>query len=174
MPPLWQSDEFMGGHGPRNSLVRHLPLTMRTHFHTGALLVGLCAILSGCSDLECYPPMPPLLHDLPASGGWWTNGCPRRDDRFSRHYRSDNEAISPKLTKRIRERFPLGSDAGALERYLQGEGFRISSPCGESAPKVRLAQFRQEPCLYPMDAKIAWERAEDGTLGWVKGSVFYK
>lgn len=147
---------------------------MNAGFFKGAALIGICAVVSGCLPGECYPPMPPLLRDLEASGGWWTDGCPPRDDRFSRHYRSDNEAISPTLTKRIRERFPPGSEAAALERYLLAEGFNTSSPCGERAPAVRLAQFRQKGCPWPMDAKIAWERAEDGTLTWVKASVFYK
>jgi hypothetical protein len=62
----------------------------------------------------------------------------------------------------------------AARAYLLAEGFEISSPCGECAPKVRQAQFHQEGCPYPMNAKIAWERAEDGKLAWIKGNVFYK
>lgn len=174
MHSLWQPDAMVGGHGPRNSSVRSLPLTMDTRFHKSALLLCLCAFLSGCLELECNPPVPPLLHDLQASGGWWTNGCPPRG-RFSGDYRSDDEAVSPELTRRIRERFPQGSDAVALERYLLGEGFQISSPCGEHAPRVRQAQFYQEQgCLHPMNAKIAWERAEDGTVTWIKANVFFK
>ncbi|ANK87091.1 hypothetical protein AMJ97_CH03552 [Rhizobium sp. N1314] len=142
-----------------------IQLTMRS------VLIVTCGFLPGCWQPECDPAMPELLRNLHATVGWWSEGCPPPED-FRRQ--SLKEADSPQLSGRLRSRFPLGSDETAMERYLLAEGFQISSPCGERAPRVRQAQFHQESCPYPMNAKIAWERAEDGKLAWIKTHVFYK
>ena len=135
------------------------------------LLGVICGFLSACA--ECYPPAPPLVRDTTTSGHWWTNGCPPPEG-FAKHYRSGDELVSPEIIQRLRARFPPGSDATALERYLQAEGFQISSPCVEVAPRVRQAQFHQENCPWPINAKIAWELATDGTVAWTKGRVTLK
>lgn len=142
-----------------------IQLTMRS------VLIVVCGFLPGCWQLECDPPMPALLRDLHATGGWWSQGCPPSED-FPRE--PSKEAVSPELSGRMRARFPPGSDATAMERYLLAEGFQISSPCGERAPEVRQAQFHQEGCPYPMNAKITWERAEDGTIARIKSRIAYK
>jgi hypothetical protein len=136
-----------------------------------SMLIVVCGFLPGCWQLECDSPMPALLRDLRATEGWWSQGCPPPED-FRRQ--PSKEADSPELSGRMRSRFPPGSDAMAMERYLQAEGFQISSPCGKRAPRVRQAHFHQEGCPYPMNAKIAWERAEDGKLAWIKTHVSYK
>lgn len=154
-----------------NNLCANLDVMSIIHLPVRAVLIVVCGFLSGCWQWECDPPVPALLRNLHATGGWWSQGCPPPED-FLRH--SLKERVSPELTRRLRARFPPESDGAAMERYLLAEGFQISSPCGERAPSVRQAQFHQDGCPYPMNVKIAWERAEDGKLAWIKGSVSYK
>lgn len=137
-------------------------------FAKSAVLIGICALTSGCWPGECYPPLPPLLRDLTADseGEVWSPGsCALPEGK--------QQAYSPELTSRLQARFPGGSDAAPVERDLLAMGFRVVSPC-PNVPSDRLAQFLQKGCAFPMDARITWQVTEDGKIAGLSGDVFYK
>lgn len=138
-----------------------------TRFVKSAVLIGICALISGCWPGECYPPLPPLLRGLTADseGEVWSPGwCGLPEGK---------QPYSPELRRRLQALFPPGSDAAAVERDLLSMGFKVVSPC-PSVPSDRLAQFQQKGCPFPMSAILRWRRAGDGTVAKLSGDVFYK
>lgn len=133
-------------------------------------------LVAACGE-PLDPPTPLLLRNVTAHGGWWNGGCPPRDAAEARLNAASPEALSPELTARLAQQFPVGSDAGLLERTLRDQGFQqVSAPCA-TAPPIRLAQFRQRGGgfygPYPIFAQIAWEQNGAGRLVWTKGTVAF-
>lgn len=133
-------------------------------------------LLAACGEL-LNPPTPPLLRNVTAQGGWWNGGCPPRDAVEARLNAASPEALSPELTERLVRQFPVGGDAGRLERTLRDQGFQqVRAPCA-TAPAIRLAEFRQRGGgfygPYPIFAQVAWEQNGAGRLVWVKGTVAF-
>jgi hypothetical protein len=133
-----------------------------------ALLVFVVVGLAGCTALR--PETPPLLQNVTSQGGWWSNGCPPRSEMEA------SLADGRQASARVAAKFPVGSDAKALESHLGEVGFDKAAAC-EGDASIRHASFRQTGGglygPYPMFATVAWKTGEDGRILWTRANVTY-
>jgi hypothetical protein len=133
-----------------------------------ATVVAILAVLQ--------PPTPPLLRNAFARGGWWSGGCPPTNEIEQKGLTRLGEALSPELDQRLRTRFPPGSAAGGLERYLRSQGFDQLQRCVND-PSISQMDFIQTGGgfygPYPMFAEVAWKQDGAGRIVWTKGYVAF-
>jgi hypothetical protein len=146
----------------------------------GLIVVGI--IIGGLAVLGALfagwpgpkPPLPPLLQNVTAGGGWW-GACPPDTPNAAAAQEGRPLAISPELDHRLAESFPLGSSETKLLDMLRTEGFELLPPCKVDA-SIHVAEFTQHGggvLAYPMTADIYWKVDEHGDILWTKGFVRY-
>jgi hypothetical protein len=97
------------------------------------------------------------------AGGWrmgWTQGPPQ----IASNMWPTAGPFSPSWTRRLRERFPIGSSEKELLRTLQREGFEIDY-------QRRFAAFgwARYPCVYTLTAR--WRADSAGRVREVEGGL---
>jgi hypothetical protein len=130
----------------------------------------LAAMFGGCA--APIPPLPPLLKDVTAGGGWW-GACPAESAEEARSREGRPMALSPELQERLAQAFPPGSEEVRLLGYLRQQGFDLLSPCN-SDRSVRVAAFSQHgggPLSYPLIANVYWKVDEKGKIAWTRGFI---
>jgi hypothetical protein len=128
--------------------------------------------VTGCGE-PLKPPTPDILQKVDASGGRW-GGCPSKN-AIKEGIIAGPEAVSLKLTKRLTQQFPPGTNSNNLRRYLDREHFQALPPC-ESDPSIRQMVFSQRGGnigSYPVFAVITWKEDTHGNIVWAKGSAAY-
>jgi hypothetical protein len=120
------------------------------------------------------PPLPPLLQNVTAGGGWW-GACPPETPEAAVAREGRPLALSPELNQRLGQSFPPGTSDTRLVDTLRAQGFEILSPCKADA-FIHVAAFTQHGggvLSYPMTANIYWKVDERGNILWAKGFVRY-
>jgi hypothetical protein len=112
-------------------------------------------------------PAPALIAGLPDDG---MRGAPCPARTIVEEKARQRQGVPPPtaLGEKLRNNFPLGSDAGLLEALLTAQGFELFSPCpnDDSVSGARwLSQRWGEP-----DAFVYW-RADGGKLTFLDGQV---
>lgn len=136
----------------------------------GALVLG--ALAAGWPGPK--PPLPPLLRDVSAGGGWW-GACPPENPDDAR-MQEGGLALSPELNQRLSRSFPPGSSEMKMMKALRLQGFQLlSSPC-KNDHSIHLARFTQVGggmLVYPITAEVFWKVDPTGSIVWTKGFVMY-
>jgi len=137
----------------------------------GAVVV-LGAIFAGWPGPK--PPLPTLLRNVTAGGGWW-GACPPETQEEAREQQGQPLATSPELNQRLAHSFPSGSSERKLVDTLRAQGFQLLPPC-TSDHSVRVAAFDQHGggvLAFPITANIFWKVDEADNIIWTKGFVRY-
>ena len=126
-------------------------------------LVGAAFWLFGASA-----PTPALIAGLPDDG---MRGAPCPAGTIAEEKAWLKHGLPPPaaLGRKLRQNFPLGSDAGALEALLTAQGFELFPPCpnDESVVGARwLSRRWGEP-----DAYVFWRADDAGKLTFLDGQV---
>lgn len=136
------------------------------------LALGMSAATSGCSSPT--PPLPPLLENVSAGGGWW-GACPPESVDEARLRQTMPLAVSPELNQRLNQSFPPGVSEVALLEVLKNWGFTVLPPCpGDSS--IRAAAFVQHGggvFSSAMTANVFWKVDPERNIVWTKGFVRY-
>ena len=136
-------------------------LWCRTLLGTAILIVLFAIALFGwLSRLG----VPEIVRGSTAKGGLW-GACPSAEQANGRE-----EALSPKFTARLNERFPHGSPEKNLIDALRGEGFTGPNSC-ESNNSIKWAGFRLNG--NEVVAQAYWKTDQLGRIIWTKGFVAY-
>ena len=118
------------------------------------------------------PPTPPLLENARAAGGWWSGGCPPKDE----FEKASEEAKSPEVEDRLRMQFPPGTPANLLRSALLLQGFSFIDDCPNDL-SIKRATFQQNGGgffgPYPAFAIVAWKIDGEDRIIWTKGTVAY-
>ena len=134
--------------------------------------IAIGALFAGCS--RPTPPLPPLLRNVSAGGGWW-GSCPPETSNAEVAYKDRTLAISPELDQRLSVSFPPGSNEKALVAELESQGFKLLSHCrGDTS--IHAAAFNQRGgslFAYPLTANVFWKVDDDGHILWTRGFVRY-
>ena len=141
----------------------------------GCLLGGvlaLAAIFAGWPGPK--PPLPTLLRNVSAGGGWW-GACPPETPAETQERRGHPVAVSPELNRRLAKLFPPGSSENVLVDTLRAQGFELMPSC-KGDHSIRVAAFNQHgggALLMPITANIFWKVDEAGNIVWTAGFVSY-
>lgn len=121
---------------------------------------ALCLMLA----VSCSPERPPLLRDVPGTGGS-ENVCPSGRDRSP-------VAVSPLLDQRLTHDFPPGSQEEHLVTTLTEQGFKIDSvsPCNDDR-SIREAEFYDARGASSIFARVFWKIDRSHRIVWTKGFV---
>lgn len=119
-------------------------------------------------------PLPALLRDATARGGW-LSPCPPKDDVERKMIESSGQlAIFPEVDRRLKERFPPGSAARRLEDELDAEGFRPAGRCSPD-PSISIATYRKPGTGFlgtgGISAAIYWKIDAANAIVWATGIV---
>ena len=150
-------------------------ITQRWPLLGGIIAINLLAGGCGTGESEANPPIPSLLQGVTAGGGWGS-ACPPRDEQERKMIEvSRGLALSPELDKRLKERFPPGTQAGSLEKELSNEGFRTAGVCETDRTISRATFFRNGRGLLPYStsATVYWKVDEKNSILWTAGMVTY-
>lgn len=131
------------------------------------------ATLSSCATI---PPLPPLL-DKAGAGGGYNTACPPTNEQERKLIEiSGGLAESPVVSQRLQTRFPTGTDAALLSKYLVDQGFQLAAPCASDASVQRATYFRRGVGLLPYDTSstIYWKIDAQQRIEWVKGFLFFQ
>ncbi|WP_298351465.1 hypothetical protein [Rhodoblastus sp.] len=126
-------------------------------------LVGAAFWLFGASAST-----PALIAGLP-DDGMRGAPCPARTIAEEKAWLKHGVPPPAALARKLRQNFPLGSDAGALEALLTAQGFELFPPCpnDESVFGARwLSRRWGEP-----DAYVFWRADDAGKLTFLDGQV---
>ncbi|MFO1464929.1 MAG: hypothetical protein U1F35_00560 [Steroidobacteraceae bacterium] len=136
------------------------------------LIVGLTTITAGCWSPT--PPLPPLLRNVSAGGGWW-GACPAETVEDARLRQGMPLAISPELNQHLNQSFPPGTAELLLRERLNNWGFTELPPCpGDSS--IHGAAFVQHGgnvFSAAMTANVFWKVDGAKNIVWTKGFVRY-
>jgi hypothetical protein len=136
---------------------------MRLAVALGLVLTGL-----GWWALRAPAPPPALIAGL-GDEGLRGAPCPARS-LYEQDARKKHGPQTPSpFARRLREKFPLDSRAGALSDVLRAQGFEWTSPCANDE-SVRGARWRGKNWGDP-DAYVYWREDLDGKLGFLDGHV---
>jgi len=120
------------------------------------------------------PPLPALLKNVTAGGGWW-GACPPVTPEEARAQSGRPLALSPELNQRLAQSFPSGSNEKRLSDALNAQGFELLPPC-KSDPSIRVAAFNQHGgglLFPPLVANVFWKADGAGNIVWTKGFARY-
>jgi hypothetical protein len=120
------------------------------------------------------PPLPALLRNVTAGGGWW-GACPPDTEQEAREQLGHTLALSPELNQRLVQSFPSGSSEKRLSDALSAQGFELLPSCKNDS-SIRVAAFNQHGgglFLPPIVANVFWKVDEAGNIVWTKGFVRY-
>jgi len=138
-------------------------------------LLIVILILAAC-DLTARPepPLPPLLVNVTAGGGWW-GACPPKTKTEEDMIRSwkGQLALSPELNERLTKEFPPGTDESQLIGLLTKQGFEMQPSCSndQSIHRASFTQHGGSGFAYRMLADIFWKVDERNAIVWTKGFV---
>ncbi len=133
------------------------------------VLLTLCALVGAAFWLFGAPAPPPaLIAGLPDDG---MRGAPCPAGTLQEERARMKRGVSPPAAfgRKLRENFPLGSDAAALEALLTAQGFETFPPCpnDESVFGARwLSRRWGDP-----DAYVFWRANDNGKLTFLDGQV---
>lgn len=120
------------------------------------------------------PPLPSLLQNVSAGGGWW-GACPPQTEEEARLREGRPIAISPELNERLARQFPAGTMESVLTDALSSQSFSLLLPCkGDNS--IRVAGFQQQGgglLSPPITAEVYWKVDQSGAIVWTKGFVRY-
>ena len=125
------------------------------------IATGVIAALAAVLWLIAPEPLPPLLRDARAAGGWWGACPPEGDGRKTL-------ALSPELNQRLQDQFPSGTTEQHLIQVLTNQGFQRTEAC-KSDPTIHVAAFRRRD----VRAAVYWKSDGAGNITWTKGFIFY-
>ncbi len=133
------------------------------------LLAGGLAVLVALWTLWPSPAPPPRLIDGLGDDGLRAAPCPARS-LYEQKARM-NRGVLPEagLGHRLRQKFPPGSDAGALAAELEREHFNKFSPCANDE-SVFGARWLSPDWSHP-DAFVYWRADDNGRLTFLDGDV---
>ena len=144
-----------------------------------ALSMMIAFFLAGCT--ESVQPLPPLLQNVSAGGGWGS-ACPPRDNKERKMMEGLKLAVSPELEQRLLDGFPPGSSSDQLASTLTAQGFQLRSPC-EADQTIQSASFFRETITgFPgflsrrnrTSATVYWKSDDKHRIVWTKGFVSYQ
>jgi hypothetical protein len=134
--------------------------------HALPILTFWVLVLAGCQS-PTEPPRPAILRGLTASGGLG-EACPAQPgDRFG----GLRMSMSPELDARIREQFPLGTEAVRLIDFLTAQGFKLAGEC-PTDPTIQRAEYflRSEGFLrFASSAAVYWKTDDQNRIVWTRG-----
>jgi hypothetical protein len=133
------------------------------------VLLTLFALVGAAFWLSGGPaPAPALIAGLPDDG---MRGAPCPASTLSEEGARLKQGLPPPtaLGRKLRENFPLGSDAGALEALLTVQGFQLFPPCANDN-SVFGARWLSRRWGEP-DAYVFWRADDSGKLTFVDGQV---
>ena len=134
--------------------------------------VALAAIFASWAGPK--PPLPALLRNVSAGGGWW-GACPPETPAEAQEQQGRPVAVSPELNRRLAELFPSGSSERTLVDALRSQGFELMLSC-KGDLSIHIAAFVQHGTgllSHPMTAEIYWKTDEADNIVWTKGFVRY-
>jgi hypothetical protein len=141
-----------------------------------AVCVIVGAIAFGANLFAPKPPLPPLLRNVSAGGGWW-GSCPAETTDEARLREGQPLALSPELSQRLSQSFPPGSGAKRLVDTLQQQGFELLPSC-KTDNSIRAAAFTQKQggglFSSPLTANVFWKVDGADNIVWTNGFVRYK
>jgi hypothetical protein len=97
-------------------------------------------------------------------GAGWRTGWFSGPPRIAQNMFPTAGSVSPTWTRRLRERFPIGSAETELVRKLKGEGFEVNL-------QRRLAGYgwAKYPCVYTLT--VVWRADSSGRVRAVQGGL---
>jgi len=90
-------------------------------------------------------------------------------------YDGEANAAGAELTRRLLERFPIGSSSAALEAELkrQGWGPVVTDNVGKDDPPWQFVRFKRPVSLMFVEVStVVWKADKDGRLTDVRGRYF--
>jgi hypothetical protein len=134
------------------------------------VLLWVAAMACGLLAWAFWPKSaPPALIAGLTDEGLRPAPCPARSLADMRERGKEGVPPPTAFGKRLRRKFPLGSDAGALRALLAREQFAFVSPCGDDADVFGarwLSPRWDEPNAY-----VYWRVDENGRLTFLDGTV---
>lgn len=133
------------------------------------LLAGGLAALAALWTLWPEPAPPPALLAGLSADGLRGAPCPARSI-YEQNARKKHGALpETQLGRRLRQKFPLGSDAGALSAELKRENFGKFSPCANDE-SVFGARWLSPDWTHP-DGFVYWSADDNDKLTYLDGYV---
>ncbi len=133
------------------------------------LLAAGFAALAALWTLWPNPGPPPSLIAGLGDDGLRAAPCPARTLYEQKARMKQGVLPQASLGRRLREKFPLGSDASALAAELGRENFTRYSPCANDEG-VFGARWLSPDWSHP-DAFVFWRADDDGRLIFLDGQV---
>ncbi len=134
------------------------------------VFVFLALLTAGGALWAVWPnsPPPPLIEGL-SDDGLRGAPCPARS-LYEQDARKKQGVRPPaQLGERLRQKFPLGSDAGALANLLAQQNFETFLPCPND-DSVAGARWRSPDWRHP-DAYVYWRADDANRLTFLDGHV---
>src|SRR5436305_936502 len=125
------------------------------------MATGVIVALAASLWLIAPEPLPPLLRDARAAGGWWGACPPEGDGRKAL-------ALSPELNQRLQDQFPTGTTEQRLIQVLTNQGFQRIEAC-KSDPTIQVVAFHRRD----VRAAVYWKSDGAGNITWTRGFIFY-